>query len=995
MSSPADRPAATRLLNTHPLATRPFTGWRFDGDLRRYQQEVLAQIPAGSDVRSMHIVAPPGSGKTLLGLLLAAREGRRTLVLAPTTTIRQQWVQTARRLASSDADVSDDPTDLADLTVLTYQLLSVTGDGSPFDELARGQWVDELTAAGRSEAEAATWLAQLAVDNPKQFAKGILRRGRAYRRRFVQERPDALARVLHPNAVALIDRLVASGVDTIVLDECHHLLDHWAIVVSYLAARIREHGGRALLIGLTATLPSPDDGDEFENYSQLLGDVDYEVPTPAVVKEGHLAPYRDLIWFTEPVLQEAQFIRRHEDQLHDMMLQVLASPDGLRYLRDQLQPADDDPRPAEDDDPGVAEDADEAHRLGIDRALSADFALARACGVVLRAVAPQHPLSALLNPQTFGRVTTDDLLTVLARFSLTRLLPDPAAHEQWRYVKHALADFGLHLTDRGIRRGRNPIEVTLATSIAKDHAAVDILHRELRGADAEHVRAVVVTDAVESGNHRGLRGSAAPGALRVFDLLAHDPVTAALSPVLLTGAHLRTTAADATAIAHALEGHLGAPFEIADGVGPTRELRAAGIGGGRLVGAVSHLIADGRVRLLVGTRGLLGEGWDCPAVNTLIDLTTVATSAGSQQLRGRTLRLDPAWEQKVAHNWSVACLIPPSVDLDDTTEVARLRRRHSHLWGLSADDGTSVITGLGAALDRAALERLDGVLAKAEGAAIDMLNAAALQQFRDRADTRAAWRIGAPYVAQERETVSVRAAARSAVLTGRRRVAAPAAVTFTTVSLGVGVAASAVGAALELGVPLGVTTAAALAAGAATTLIRWGGGMSRALRRRRDPASGYRAAARAVSRALQDAGRIRALPDEAIQVQQTADEGKSGFRVTVRGPSHDCRLIADAVEELFGAARTPRFLLAIDAAPSVPPGRRIRRTKRTPLLLPVPQLIARRRADAEHFAAQWNEHVGRGALIELQGEEGLQLLRLARAQPGQLDAGAPRATLWG
>ncbi|HWU28535.1 MAG TPA: DEAD/DEAH box helicase family protein, partial [Microbacterium sp.] len=553
----------------------PLADWRYDGELRTYQSEVLAQIPASPADAAMHIVAPPGSGKTLLGLLLAVREQRRALVLAPTVTIREQWVRTARSLTTDEARVGDDPTVLADLTVLTYQLLSVTGDSSPFDDLARAQWADELAAAGRTEADAATWLATIAIDNRAQYLRGIRKRAASLRRRFAQARPDLLARVLHPNALALIERIVDAGVDTIVLDECHHLLDHWAIVVAYLRARIRERGGSGLLIGLTATLPSPDDGTGFENYTGLLGDVDYEVPTPAVVKEGHLAPYRSYVRFTEPVPQEAHFIRRSEAQLHELMVQVLASPDGIAYLERQLQPA----APVQD----AEADADqhplppeEIARRGIDRALSDDFPLTRTCGAVLRAIAPEHPLVAFLDPQLFGRASTDGLLLVLSRFALARLLPDPAARDQWRYVKGALADFGLHLTDRGIRRGRNPLEATLSTSVGKDHAAVDILRDELRSPDGGRIRAVVVTDVVEAGDNRGLTGDAAPGALRVFDLLASEPETAALTPVLLTAQHLRTTAADAERIASALSPMLDTAVEIEDGFGPTRVLRVPG-----------------------------------------------------------------------------------------------------------------------------------------------------------------------------------------------------------------------------------------------------------------------------------------------------------------------------------------------------------------------------------------------------------------------------------
>lgn len=957
----------------------PLADWRYDGGLRTYQSEVLAQIPASPADAAMHIVAPPGSGKTLLGLLLAVREQRRALVLAPTVTIREQWVRTARTLTADEARVGDDPTVLADLTVLTYQLLSVTGDSSPFDDLARAQWADELTAAGRTEADAETWLATIAVDNRAQYLRGIRKRAASLRRRFAQARPDLLARVLHPNALALIERIVEAGVDTIVLDECHHLLDHWAIVVAYLRARIRERGGSGLLIGLTATLPSPDDGTGFENYTGLLGDVDYEVPTPAVVKEGHLAPYRSYVRFTEPVPQEAHFIRRSEAQLHELMVQVLASPDGIAYIERQLQPsapvqdaevdADQHPLPPE-----------EIARRGIDRALSDDFPLARTCGAVLRAIAPEHPLVAFMDPQLFGRASTDDLLLVLSRFALTRLLPDPAARDQWRYVKGALADFGLHLTDRGIRRGRNPLEATLSTSIAKDHAAVDILRDELRSPDGERIRAVVVTDVVESGDNRGLTGDAAPGALRAFDLLASDPETAALTPVLLTAQHLRTTAADAERIARALRVMLDTAVEVEDGFGPTRVLHVPGFGGGRLVAAVSRLVTDGTVRLLVGTRGLLGEGWDCPAVNTLIDLTSVATSVGTQQLRGRTLRLDPAWPGKVAHNWSVVCLIPPHVELDDAAELNRLRRRHDHLWGVSADDHTRVITGLGAALDASAQALLDRIVAKDTTATIAQLNEAVQSGMRSRAQTLADWRVGEPYEARERDVVAVRSIRRSELVQTLPAVAAGAtpSLLFSALIGGgvVGMGSGFLGwdppLAFGIGALLGALFPASLRLGA----------IARAVRQRRDPAQAYRAAAQAVGQALQDAGRIPPLPEGAIEVElQRLLDGSSRLRLAFQGPARTRRMLADAVQELFGPVRTPRFLLRL-------PGRR------SPAFLPVPTQIARRRADAEHFRDLWKQALGPCELIELQGEAGLVTLRAARAQPGRLDE-TPRATLWG
>ena len=84
-----------------------------------------------------------------------------------------------------------------------------------------------------------------------------------------------------------------------VLDECHHLASMWGYVVR---AVLDALGGEDVhVIGLTATPPSDLSGEETELYAELLGPVDFTVPTPAVVRDGHLAPYQELAWLTEPL----------------------------------------------------------------------------------------------------------------------------------------------------------------------------------------------------------------------------------------------------------------------------------------------------------------------------------------------------------------------------------------------------------------------------------------------------------------------------------------------------------------------------------------------------------------------------------------------------------------------------------------------------------------------------------------------------------------------
>jgi hypothetical protein len=59
---------------------------------RVYQSRLLDHLDGYLQNNRLHLVAAPGSGKTVLGLEVIKRVNRPTLVLAPTITIRDQWV---------------------------------------------------------------------------------------------------------------------------------------------------------------------------------------------------------------------------------------------------------------------------------------------------------------------------------------------------------------------------------------------------------------------------------------------------------------------------------------------------------------------------------------------------------------------------------------------------------------------------------------------------------------------------------------------------------------------------------------------------------------------------------------------------------------------------------------------------------------------------------------------------------------------------------------
>ncbi|MBB6333608.1 DEAD/DEAH box helicase family protein [Schaalia hyovaginalis] len=866
---------------------RPLSDARFRGEPRDYQAAVLDALGredwrggCGEGDRSFHLVAPPGSGKTILGLLLAVHDGRRALILAPTSVIRDQWANTARERfgigegAAEDPQMLVDSDEVGDLNIMTYQRLSVVDSSSPFADAAREQWIEEMERSWSDRERALAWLEELQDSNPKEYSKGIRSRANAIRKNLRSLDPRVLEQTLHPRALALIEGLIRAGVRTIVLDECHHLLDHWALVLHLLSSKIEEADGDPLLIGLTATPPDPASPAEEQNYTGLLGEVDYEVPTPAVIRAGDLAPVRTWAWFTRATPKEHRFIERHERMLERALAGAFAAPEELAFLHECLIAPEPDP---EDEGGATPPSLDERMR----RAFDSDPFLALAAGRMLVRLDEE---GAAIDPEIVRRLpdttapSLDDRLLLLARHALTRLLPDEGRAQEWRERKRLLLAFGYHLTDRGIRRGKDPIDAVLSRSESKDRAVLDILALENESL-GEGLRAAVVADLAQHDDRSALAGAqgsgtARGGALRCFTLLSNDPLARSMHPVLITASHLRLLAED---------------------------------------------VEVGIVRLVVGTRGLLAEGWECPSLNTLIDLTTVTTSTAAQQLHGRTLRLDPAWPGKAAHNWIIACLPSSNSLVPDSREYARLRIKAEHLWGPSrdaADPEGTITRGIDAILDPVQREILSAPSPLKDP--VCDLNERTRKAIPPRAESHRLWHLGTTASARIRSGVKLREDARFAFESSNT----PLSVLLGAVALLLSAVAFAVSVLVRMGpaqglpapfvlIALLVLTALFLLFGIGIpalkeTLFLW--------RTRSHPVALYHRGARAVLQALQDSV-SGAIDPASILVEE-------GSRLRIEfsaGSAREKALLHQCLAELFtpiGLGR-PRHVIILGPMPEI------------------------------------------------------------------------------
>ena len=298
-----------------------FEALSFDGEWRPYQRAALAAFEKDRQHKRKrtHIVAPPGSGKTLLGVELIRRVGKRALVLAPNQGIQQQWPRAVAHFTRTPADVAGADV-LKPIACLSYQALCQLEDPEiVLGRLAQSRWADERAAATgmtreEVEREGEAFEGAAAERRARELSKisAALKREVARGEHAGVELRDLLSETARQR----VQTLAKLGVGVVLLDECHHLASLWGYVVR---AVLGELPGDAHVIGLTATPPIGLPVAEAELYDALLGPVDFTVPTPAVVRDGHLAPYQELAWLTEPLTVERDWLAEHDTRFRELI----------------------------------------------------------------------------------------------------------------------------------------------------------------------------------------------------------------------------------------------------------------------------------------------------------------------------------------------------------------------------------------------------------------------------------------------------------------------------------------------------------------------------------------------------------------------------------------------------------------------------------------------------------------------------------------------------
>lgn len=927
-----------------------FSGWSFTGRWRGYQAQCLDAFEAdrAAGRHQTLLVAPPGSGKTVVGLEIVRRIGAPAVVLCPSRTIQRQW---------GEKQVLFGPV-CPDLHALTYQSLCRTSDpeGMLRDAAERAWAAERAGVTGLAVAEVVEEVAGWAGDAAARRERDVARIVATMKRRVAAGKlPELPAdQLLSPAARERVAALRDAGVRVVVLDECHHLLSLWgALLKAVLDLLEPEH-----VLGLTATNPRDVTAEQAALYAELLDREDFSVPTPAVVREGYLAPYQELVQLCEPLVSEHEWLADRHARF-ELALEALAVvPAGEEHLGLEAWLC---ARLVERTSAGGG-------ALSWSELARRQPRLADAGLRWLHASGRAAPAEAPRGEQHRAALTVDDWVVLLEDYALRCLRASPSAEAARRLdaLQVALGDLGFAVTRQGIRRVGGEVDRVLLSSASKPLAMCDVLACEY-DARGRALRAVVMCDSERpprqpadsplmlTGGGRGLLASA--GA---------DERLVGARPALVTGETFAVLPVDADwwaerfcelAAEVSAAGERSAPADAAAGARSAAEVSAAGepsaradaAGEGLAAGAsasawpvfagglrrdaedglvvlrhddaafdsqvwtawATELLASGETLMLIGTRGLLGEGWDCPPVNVLVDMTAVAADVSVRQMRGRSLRLDPADPAKLANNWDVVC-VAPSLGRGHA-DYGRFVRRHAHLHA-PCEDGT-IETGP---------SHVHPELSPYGPPAADRFVAINIEQQERAADrdaARARWSVGVPYRGVDLDVLVVRNPRRAAVSS-----AADAAAGVPTADL----------------------------AAFAPLRHRW-------LRPRR--AYPERLPLEWAAGAVCDAYvALGELPAEVARSMRFSVRPEGWVRVSL--PDADVEIsrnVSAALDELFGGGGLPRYVVSRRVATSWPRGRTAWHA--------VPADLARRKDRAAAFHAAWQRWMGKGELVYCHGPD--------------------------
>lgn len=619
---------------------------KFDGQWRSYQKRVLDRADNYLKDKKIHIVAAPGSGKTTLGIELIRRLNQPALVLSPSINIRNQWIQ---RIADAylpegvdaEAVLSNNIRKPALITAITYQALHscMTGKKGKKDEAELSETLETVDAP-------------LEVSDPEDEDYSTFN---------------------------FFLTMKTAGIKTLCLDEAHHLRSEWWKALEELVEKEKD----MTIISLTATPPYDATKGEWERYIGLCGPIDEEIIVPELVKEKSLCPHQDYVYFNMPTAEEEEAVRKFRMDAVEVGEKIFNDEKFANAVSTHV---------------GVCNPKMHAEKL-----LEKPEYLSSLI-VFLHAKGLPFSSDLLKMMGTIGKIPSMSLqwLEILLQGFLYDDVESFAVEESYREeLISLLKGHSLVRKNKVGFTANDEVNKLLTMSKGKIRSIVSVVGAEYCNLGAD-LRLLILTDYIKKEYMTALEdGDKAVNELGVVPIF--ENIRREFTATDITDADLRLAALSGTIvlIPEAAKAELESIVAERNAKVNIKECGAKGyyqvtVSGSEETasGLVTELFNRGAIRVLIGTKSLLGEGWDSPCINSLILASFVGSFMLSNQMRGRAIRVMKGNPDKVSNIWHLICMEPESTNTQNNTlkapeeseDFATLKRRFEGFLGLNYEE---------------------------------------------------------------------------------------------------------------------------------------------------------------------------------------------------------------------------------------------------------------------------------------------------------------------
>lgn len=581
---------------------KDFSKIRFKWTFRDYQQAVLDNSQKHLKDKRIHVVAAPGSGKTILGLELIRRQNAPALVMSPSVTIRQQW---GERFVEAYLPESENPDDYVSyslnkpslITSITYQALHAAFTNSVVES------EDDDDAFATEEIQDYT--------NFDIFAE-----------------------------------IKKAGIKTICLDEAHHLKSEWQRVLEKFVTAL---GNEVTIIALTATPPYDSTPAEWNRYHTLCGDIDEEIFVPQLVVQKTLCPHQDYIYFSYPTDDEAGILAGYKAKAKAVTEKIIS--DGIPAKALQIS--------------GVSNNEELLYdNLAGFKSL---VCVAKKCNVTI-----SQSIEEKVNEGRNAPVYSIKEAENSFQFIIDN--PDIFTEEISGELKNILSAEALVEKNKVCLSSNEKINRMLVSSVGKLNSINRIVKSEYDNL-GDGLRMLILTDYIRKDMMK-IVGTGEEihqlGTVPVFESLRRsnpDGKIAVLSGTLVI---LPDSAVETV---QEIAYNEGVPNRIKK-IENTNHTEIIFSGSNKnKVSIITKAFQTGVINVLIGTKSLLGEGWDSPNINSLILASFVGSFMLSNQMRGRAIRIDKKNPEKVSNIWHLVTVEPDSQDEIISDDFETMKRR--------------------------------------------------------------------------------------------------------------------------------------------------------------------------------------------------------------------------------------------------------------------------------------------------------------------------------